>query len=154
MATMDKIGRALLHGAEHYQEQPDLASLARVAGLSSTHFQREFQRLVGISPKAFIQHLSARRAVASLRAGQGVLQSSLEAGLSGPGRLHDLTIKVEGLSPGEVAAEAAGRVLHYGLFPSPFGMLFAAVAPRVLTYAGFEGEAQGLAALRRRWPKA
>lgn len=152
----DRISRALLWGATHFQEQPSLEALAAQAGLSPAHFQRQFQRLVGVSPKAFIQHLSARQATASLRQGRSVLAASLDAGLSGPGRLHDLSIKVEGASPGEIASGGAGLTLRHATLATPFGRLFAALAPRGLCFAAFEGsDAVGpLAQLKLRWPKA
>lgn len=151
----DRISRALLWAAEHYQDQPSLEALAAQAGLSPGHFQRHFQRLVGISPKAFIQHLSARQAAGALRQGRSVLQASLDAGLSGPSRLHDLSIKVEGASPGEIASGGQGLTLRTASLPTPFGRLFAALAPRGLTFAAFEGtEEPASAQLKRRWPKA
>lgn len=154
--SYERISRALLWAAAHYQEQPSLEALAAQAAMSPTHFQRVFQRLVGVSPKAYIQHLSARQAAASLRHGRGVLQSSLDAGLSGPGRLHDLIIKVEGVSPGELALGGHGLTLKTATLPTPFGRLFAALAPRGLVYAGFEGtdEVPNKIQLKQRWPKA
>ena len=154
--SYDRIAQALLWASSHYQEQPSLEALAAQAKLSPAHFQRTFQRLVGVSPKAFIQHLSARQAAASLRQGRSVLQSSLDSGLSGPGRLHDLMIKVEGVSPGELALGGQGLSLKVATVPTPFGRLFAALAPRGLVYAAFEGtdEAPDKVQLKRRWPKA
>ncbi len=153
---LERISRALLYAAAHYQDQPSLEALAAHAHLSPAHFQRAFQRHVGLSPKAFIQHLSARQAAASLRRGRGVLQSSLDAGLSGPGRLHDLTIKVEGVSPGELARGGQGLTLKLARIATPFGRLFAALAPRGLAYAAFEGtdELPERVQLKQRWPKA
>ncbi len=154
--SYDRISRALLYAAAHYQDQPSLEALAAQAALSPAHFQRLFQRLVGVSPKAFVQHLIARQAAASLRQGRSVLQSSLDAGLSGPGRLHDLTIKVEGVSPGELASGGQGLTLKTATLPTPFGRLFAALAPRGLVFAAFEGtdEVPAKAQLRQRWPQA
>ena len=154
--SLERISEALLYAAAHYQEQPSLETLAAKAGLSLSHFQREFQRLVGVSPKAFVQHLSARQAAASLRQGQSVLTSSLESGLSGPGRLHDLMIKVEGASPGELAQGGEGLTLRWARFSTPFGQLVAALAPRGMAFAAFETKAEpdALAALKRLWPRA
>jgi AraC family transcriptional regulator of adaptative response/methylated-DNA-[protein]-cysteine methyltransferase len=153
--SLERISRALLHAAAHYQEQPSLESLAAQAGLSPAHFQRQFQRLVGVSPKAFVQHLTARQAAVSLRLGKNVLDTSLEAGLSGPGRLHDLIIKVEGVSPGELAQGGQGLSLRWARCATPFGPLLAALAPRGIAYAAFETpDANGMEALRKRWPKA
>jgi AraC family transcriptional regulator of adaptative response/methylated-DNA-[protein]-cysteine methyltransferase len=156
--SYERISKALLYAAAHYQEQPSLELLAAQAGYSPTHFQRRFQALVGLSPKSFVQHLSARHAAAGLRAGQAVLDSALEAGLSGPGRLHDLMVQVEGATPGQVAGRGQGLVLQVATLPTPWGRLFAARAPRGLAFAAFADGADGLARarqeLRRLWPKA
>jgi len=152
----ERISRTVLYAAAHYRDQPSLDRLAAVAGMSPAHFQRSFQRLVGVSPKSFVQHLTERAAAADLRAGKSVLGSALDAGLSGPGRLHDLIVQVEGATPGMVAAQGAGLVLVTGLLPTAFGPLFAAVAPRGLAYAAFapQGVTRAAADLRRLWPHA
>ncbi|HXC62828.1 MAG TPA: methylated-DNA--[protein]-cysteine S-methyltransferase, partial [bacterium] len=133
-------------------------ALAARAGYSPAHFQRRFQALVGLSPKSFVQHLSARRAAAELRSGKPVLDSALDAGLSGPGRLHDLMVQVEGATPGQVAGRGQGLVLKVAALPTPWGRLFAAQAPRGLAFAAFADGAAGLAKARRElrelWPKA
>ena len=155
--SFDRISKALLYAAAHYQEQPSLEDLASQAGLSPAHFQRSFQRLVGLSPKSFVQHLTAKQAAASLRSGSSVLAASLDSGLSGPGRLHDLIVQVEGASPGEVASGGKGLLLQSGLVPTPWGSLFAAKAPRGLAFAAFienPSAARAKAELRRLWPKA
>jgi AraC family transcriptional regulator of adaptative response/methylated-DNA-[protein]-cysteine methyltransferase len=156
--TYERISRALLYAAAHYRDQPTLADLAAQAGYSPAHFQRRFQALVGLSPKSFVQHLSARRAAADLRSGRPVLDSALDAGLSGPGRLHDLMVQVEGATPGQVAGRGQGLVLKVAALPTPWGRLFAAQAPRGLAFAAFADGAGGLAQARRElrglWPKA
>ncbi|HXB97329.1 MAG TPA: methylated-DNA--[protein]-cysteine S-methyltransferase [bacterium] len=156
--SYERISQALLHAAAHYREQPSLEALAARAGYSPAHFQRRFQALVGLSPKSFVQHLSARRAAADLRSGKAVLDSALDAGLSGPGRLHDLMVQVEGATPGQVAGRGQGLVLRVAALPTPWGRLFAAQAPRGLAFAAFADGAGGLARarreLRRLWPKA
>jgi AraC family transcriptional regulator of adaptative response/methylated-DNA-[protein]-cysteine methyltransferase len=152
--SMQRISRALLYAAAHYEEQPSLERLAAEAGLSPAHFQRRFQALAGISPKAFVQHLSAQAAGAALRRGRSVLQASLEAGLSGPGRLHDLTVKVEGVTPGQLAQRGEGLTLGVGRVDTPWGRLFAALAPRGIAYAAFSPGPGVPAGLRRLWPQA
>lgn len=152
----DRIARSVMHAAVHYQDQPSLDRLATVAGMSPAHFQRTFQKLVGVSPKSFIQHLTERAAAARLRSGVSVLGSALDAGLSGPGRLHDLVVQVEGATPGMIAGGGAGLELTVGLLPTAFGPLFAALAPRGLAFAAFalRGVSQATAELRRLWPHA
>jgi AraC family transcriptional regulator of adaptative response/methylated-DNA-[protein]-cysteine methyltransferase len=152
------ISRALLHAAEHYQEQPSLEALARVAGLSPAHFQRRFQAAVGISPKRFVAQLSARQAAGALRGGRSVLDAALDAGLSGPGRLHDLMLSVEGATPGEVASGGEGLVLKTGVVATPCGLVYGAVATRGLCWAAFADGAASLreaeTGLKQLWPKA
>src|SRR5665213_3117066 len=109
--SMERISRALLYVAAHYEEQPSLERMASEAELSPAHFQRRFQSLVGISPKAFVQHLTALDAAEALRRGSSVLDAALAVGLSGPGRLHDLTVKVDGVTPGDMARGGLGLTL-------------------------------------------
>ncbi|MEK9662864.1 MAG: AraC family transcriptional regulator, partial [Alphaproteobacteria bacterium] len=86
---------------EHWHEQPSLETVARVAGLGPHHFQRVFTRQVGVSPKKYVQYLTLDHAKASLDASASVLDAAFDAGMSGPGRLHDLFVTHEGLTPGE-----------------------------------------------------
>jgi AraC family transcriptional regulator of adaptative response/methylated-DNA-[protein]-cysteine methyltransferase len=155
---LKRLSRAVLYAAEHYQDQPGLDTLAAQAGLSPGRFQRAFQAAVGLSPKNFVAHLTARQASGALRRGHGVLQAALDAGLSGPGRLHDLMVKVEGATPGQVATRGRGLLLHTALVPTACGALFAAAAPRGLAYAAFvDGPVSMLearAGLQRLWPWA
>jgi AraC family transcriptional regulator of adaptative response/methylated-DNA-[protein]-cysteine methyltransferase len=155
---LQRLSQAVLYAAGHYQEQPTLKSMAQVAGLSPAHFQRSFQRSVGISPKSFVQHLTAESASASLRKGRSVLDSALDSGLSGPGRLHDLIIQVEGATPGEVASQGEGMELQTAILPTACGSLFAAKATRGLAFAAFTDSPSTLrrakAELSRLWPKA
>src|SRR6185503_13276169 len=95
-----RIGRAIHFLTARYTEQPRLEDAADAVGLSPYHFQRLFTRYVGVSPKAFVGHLTLDRAKAELADGASVLDASLEAGLSGPSRLHDLCLKIEAMTPG------------------------------------------------------
>jgi AraC family transcriptional regulator, regulatory protein of adaptative response / methylated-DNA-[protein]-cysteine methyltransferase len=151
------MGRAIRYLAEHYAEQPTLEDAAATAGLSPFHFQRLFTRYVGVSPKAFVGHLTLDRAKAELAAGSSVLDAALEAGLSGPSRLHDLCIKIEAMTPGEYAGGGAGLAIDYGFHDCPFGtVLIMATDKGVCGLAfGDEGEnAAMFADMRARWPKA
>jgi AraC family transcriptional regulator of adaptative response/methylated-DNA-[protein]-cysteine methyltransferase len=117
----ERISRALLFLAANFRRQPTLEQGAEIAGLSLWHFQREFTRLAGVSPKAFIAHLTLERAKHALAQGYPVLDASLEVGLSGPSRLHDLTLKIEAMTPGAYAKRGAGLTIAYGWHGSLFG---------------------------------
>jgi AraC family transcriptional regulator of adaptative response/methylated-DNA-[protein]-cysteine methyltransferase len=152
-----QMGRAIHFLSEHYLEQPTLDDAASVAGLSPFHFQRLFTRYVGISPKSFVGHLTLAHAKAELATGASVLDAALEAGLSGPSRLHDLSLKIEAMTPGEYARGGAGLTIDYGFHPCPFGMALFMASPSGLCGLAFSGEddqAVALADMKARWPKA
>lgn len=119
--TMVRMERVLRWLAEHYTEQPSLEEIAAVIGLGPHHFQRVFTRYVGVSPKKYVQYLTLEHAKRSLAASASVLDAAFDAGLSGPGRLHDLFVTHEALSPGEWKRQAEGLDLRYGWHDSPFG---------------------------------
>ncbi|HRJ00522.1 MAG TPA: AraC family transcriptional regulator, partial [Hyphomonas sp.] len=102
----ERIGTALNWLGDTWQDWPDLEAAARAAGISPHHFQREFTRWAGISPKQFQGAIAHGTAGDLLRQGASVLEASLETGLSGPARLHDLFIAHEGLTPGEAIRRA------------------------------------------------
>lgn len=152
-----RIGRALRYLAENYQSQPDLEEAASTTGLSPFHFQRLFSRYVGVSPKNFIQHLTLEHAKAGLDAGASVLDAALDAGLSGPSRLHDLALKIEAMTPGDYASGAAGLTIEYGFHPCPFGIAIIMATSRGICGLGFgeEGEEPAMFAdLAGRWRNA
>ena len=152
-ATVAAVIRYLLR---HAGEQPDLAALARHAGLSEFHLQRTFGDWAGISPKRFLQFLTKEHAKAALRASADVLDASLAAGLSGPGRLHDLLVACEAVTPGEVRALGARLVIHHGLAGTPFGRALVAWTSRGVCHLRFAdaGEPAALEDLAREWPRA
>lgn len=115
-----RMERALDWLAANFQRQPALAETAAVAGLSEYHFQRSFSCWVGLSPKKFVQVLTLERAKAALREAS-VLEAAYAAGLSGPGRLHDLFVQLEAVTPGEYRGRGRGLVIAHGWYPSPFG---------------------------------
>ncbi|MBL4720657.1 MAG: methylated-DNA--[protein]-cysteine S-methyltransferase [Alphaproteobacteria bacterium] len=117
----DRISVALAYLDDHYQDQPGLDQIADSAGLSAFHFQRLFSDWVGISPKKFLQSLSLEHAKQSLAQYASVLDAAYDAGLSGPGRLHDLFVTSEAVTPGEYKSKGAGVTIRYGYHPSPFG---------------------------------
>ncbi len=152
-----RIARAIAYLDTHGEEQPSLEALAEEVGLSPFHLQRLFRRWAGVSPKRFLQALTAEKAKAGLLAGASVLDAALDSGLSGPGRLHDLLINLEAMTPGEVKRLGAGLTIRYGFHPSPFGDALLAATERgvcgLLFVRGGDREA-ALEDLGQRWPGA
>ncbi len=156
MSPLDyaRIEKAILFLEENFRRQPSLGELAAHVGLSEYHFQRLFRRWAGISPKRFLQYLTAEYARELLREPRSTLEVAYEAGLSGPGRLHDLLVSVEAMTPGEVKRSGAGLTIRYGIHPSPFGECLLALTGRGICTLAFlppEGRDQGIAELRSRW---
>ena len=152
-----RIARAIRFLTERYLDQPRLEDAAQVVGLSPYHFQRIFTRYVGVSPKAFVGHLTLAHAKAELAKGASVLGAALDSGLSGPSRLHDLCLKIEAMTPGEYAKAGAGVAIDYGFAPCPFGIAIVLASEKGICGLGFgdEGEEDAmLADMRERWPKA
>jgi AraC family transcriptional regulator, regulatory protein of adaptative response / methylated-DNA-[protein]-cysteine methyltransferase len=152
-----RMARAIAYLAERYRDQPSLEEAAAAVGLSPFHFQRQFSRFVGVSPKAFIGHLSLNHAKRELAQGASVLAAALEAGLSGPSRLHDLCLKIEAMTPGDYAKAGQGVVIEHGFGICPFGLALVLATEKGVCGLGFgnEGEEETmLADLKGRWPKA
>ena len=135
-----RMADALEHLGDTWRGWPDLASVAGAMGLSPHHFQREFTRWAGLSPKQFQAALAHGTAGDLLRQGASVLDATYEAGLSGPGRLHDLFISHEGLTPGEAKSGGRGTHLTLGRAPTPFGLGAWLIGPRGLIALGFIDE--------------
>lgn len=144
------VGRLLAWLAEHYREQPGLEAIAREAGMSPYHVQRLFTRYVGVSPKKYVQYLTLDHAKRALDQSRSVLDVAFDTGLSGPGRLHDLFVSHEALTPGEWKRHGEGLEVRYGWHDSPFGeCLIAATARGVcgLAFNGMDDRAASLAEL-------
>jgi AraC family transcriptional regulator of adaptative response/methylated-DNA-[protein]-cysteine methyltransferase len=138
-------------------EQPSLQDAARAVGLSEFHLQRLFRRWAGVSPKRFLQYLTVQHAKHALRDGLSVLAAAYEAGLSGPGRLHDLFIAVDAVTPGEYKAMGGGLEVRYGPATSPFGECLVAVTARGvcgLEFVADSGREAAVERLHRSWPGA
>lgn len=151
------IGRVLAWLGENWQGQPDLDAIAAAAGLSPFHLQRLFTRYVGVSPKKYVQYLTLAHAKRCLDDSRSVLDAAFEAGLSGPGRLHDLFVTHEALTPGEWKRRGEGVALRYGWHDSPFGDCLVVASGRGvcgLAFAGADGHAAALADLRRNFADA
>lgn len=145
---------------ERWLEQPSLQALADHLGLSPSHCQRLFTRWCGLSPKEFVQAVTHDHARALLDGSASVLEAAHEVGLSGPGRLHDLFITHEAMTPGEYKRRGEGLEIAYGFHESPFGLALVMATERGITGLAFaEGadepaRAASLADMTRRWPAA
>jgi len=152
-----RVERAIRYLETHFREQPGLEDVARATGLSAFHFQRLFSRWAGISPKRFLQILTAEYARGLLRESPSVLDAAYEAGLSGPGRLHDLIVTVHAATPGEMKAQGAGLTIRYGMHPSPFGDCFIAITGKgicALSFLAGRGIGEAIGQLRNEWQEA
>jgi len=151
----ERVARAIDYLRRNSANQPDLAAVARHLHLSEHHFQRLFTRWAGVSPKLFVQFLTLEHAKTRLATTRGVLDAAGAIGLSGPGRLHDLFVTLEAVSPGEYNASGAGLVIRYGVHPSPFGAALVAITARGVCGLHFAGDAAaGAGRLQRDWPGA
>ncbi|MCH9025943.1 MAG: methylated-DNA--[protein]-cysteine S-methyltransferase [Proteobacteria bacterium] len=152
----ERIAAAIGFILDHYQDQPRLEDIAKHVGLSSWHFNRLFRSWSGVTPKQLVQFLSLRAAKESLDRQASILSASLNAGLSGPGRLHDLFVTIEAMTPGEYKNGGAGLVLDYGFSASPFGDVLLAGTRRGLSHLSFVDQGADGAAdeLGKAWPNA
>jgi AraC family transcriptional regulator of adaptative response/methylated-DNA-[protein]-cysteine methyltransferase len=139
-AAYARMARALSLVGDTWRDRPDLSQCAEFMGLSQAHFQREFTRWAGLSPKAFQSALAHGHAGAALREGASVLDAALESGLSGPSRLHDLFIAHEALTPGEAGSGGKGCILTLGVAGTPFGTGVFLASERGLCGLGFADE--------------
>jgi len=153
----DSVRRAIAFISEHWRAQPTIESMADAAGVTPDELHHLFRRWAGLTPKAFMQALTLDHAKGLLRDSASVLDAALDSGLSGPGRLHDLFVTHEAMSPGEWKTGGAGMTLRFGFHPSPFGTAIVIASGRGLAGLAFAdpGEEQAsLADMQRRWPRA
>ncbi len=156
-ADYDIVRRAIAHIRGNWRAQPEVETVAEAAGVTPTELHHLFRRWCGLSPKAFLQALTLNHARELLRDSASVLETSYEVGLSGPGRLHDLFVTHEAMSPGEWKAGGEGLTLPYGFHPCPFGTALGMTTPRGLAglaLADAGKEKSALRDMRSRWPKA
>src|SRR3954453_18382154 len=133
----DAVRRAIAFISEHWRAQPTVESMADAAGLTSDELHHLFRRWAGLTPKAFMQALTLDHAKGLLRDSASVLDAALDSGLSGPGRLHDLFVTHEAMSPGEWKTGAEGVTISYGFHPSPFGSALVMATERGLCGLAF-----------------
>jgi len=140
------VAEAIRFIESHQRSQPTLADVAASVNLSEYHFQRLFTRWVGISPKRFLQFLTKENAK-RLLAESSLLDAAYQSGLSSAGRLHDLFVQTEALTPGEIKAKGAGLKIRYGSHPTPFGQALIATTERGICRLAFDTE-KALATLK------
>ena len=138
----DSVRRAIAFISEHWRAQPTIESMADAAGVTPDELHHLFRRWAGLTPKAFMQALTLDHAKGLLRDSASVLDAALDSGLSGPGRLHDLFVTHEAMSPGEWKNGGAGMTLRFGFHPSPFGTAIVIASGRGLAGLAFADPAK------------
>jgi len=152
-----KVEKAIYYIEEHAERQPGLEEISAHVGFSPYHFQRVFKKWTGVSPKRFLQFLTIENAKQLLDQSASVLETSYDVGLSGPGRLHDLFVSVEAVTPGQFKSGGSGVIFEYGFHPTPFGRAMIVMAQGGLTDLTFvdeEGESKAVHELEKKWPAA
>jgi AraC family transcriptional regulator, regulatory protein of adaptative response / methylated-DNA-[protein]-cysteine methyltransferase len=153
----DSVRRAIAFISEHWRQQPTIEAVADAASCTPDELHHLFRRWAGLTPKGFMQALTLDHAKGLLRGAASVLDAALDSGLSGPGRLHDLFVTHEAMSPGEWKGGGAGMTMRYGFHPCPFGTALVIATNRGLAGLAFADpgdEAAALADMRSRWPNA
>jgi AraC family transcriptional regulator of adaptative response/methylated-DNA-[protein]-cysteine methyltransferase len=153
----NRIAEAIRFFKENFKAQPTLDEVAGHVHLSSFHFQRMFRQWAGVTPKQFLQYLSAEYAKGMLKTtGASLFDTAFETGLSGTGRLHDLFIKVEGMTPGEYKKGGAALEINYSFADTPFGKMIVASTAKGICYMAFadNGEQAALGELTALFPNA
>ncbi len=170
-ADYEIVRKLLQHITEGWRDQPSVETLADHVGLTTDETHLVFRRWCGLTPKAFLQAVTLDQAKRILRQDANLLDAALDLGLSGPGRLHDLFVTHEAMSPGEWKAGGKGLTMRYGFHPSPFGEALIVATDRGLAGLGWVdekaaagrasdtgkpmgGQAGALADMQRRWPHA
>ncbi|MGD9738069.1 MAG: methylated-DNA--[protein]-cysteine S-methyltransferase [Bauldia sp.] len=150
----DTVRSAIEYISLNWEEQPSLDRIAAAAGMDPLAFHRLFQRWAGLTPKTFLQAVTLDRARRLVAESPSILDASLALGLSGPGRLHDLFVTHEAMTPGEFRKGGAGLTLRWGVHPSPFGMALVVLNDGKLAGLGFVEGNEGPEDFERRWPNA
>jgi AraC family transcriptional regulator of adaptative response/methylated-DNA-[protein]-cysteine methyltransferase len=138
-----RIEQAILYLENHYKDQPGLEEVAAKIGLSEYHFQRVFTRWAGVSPKRFLQFLTKEGAKDLLDRSENLLETTHQVGLSSLGRLHDLFVTAEAVTPGEYKSRGASVTIRYGIHPTPFGKCLIAATERGICHLSFVQTTEG-----------
>ena len=157
LSDYEIVKRAIAYTTENYRAQPQVEAIAHAAGTDPRHLNELFRRWCGLSPNVFLQSVTLDHARKILRESSNILDASYELGLSGPGRLHDLFVTHEAMSPGEWKTGGEGLEIHYGFHPSPFGSALILATARGLcglAFADIGGERAALDDMKSRWPNA
>ena len=151
----ERIERAIHFINAHFKDQPSLEDIADAVHVSPFHFQRMFSEWAGVSPKKFMQYISLGYAKNLFKKRHTLMDTAYETGLSGPGRLHDLFVTIEGMTPGEFKNGGTNLVINYCFAESPFGKIMVASTPKGICHIHFEeDETEALENLRKRFPNA
>jgi AraC family transcriptional regulator of adaptative response/methylated-DNA-[protein]-cysteine methyltransferase len=154
--NFNRIAEAIEYLSKNFRQQPSLDDVAQSLHISPFHFQRMFSEWAGVSPKKFLQYLTVDFAKSLLKEKSVTLSdAAFETGLSGTGRLHDLFINIEGMTPGEYKNGGAALSINYSFAESPFGNILVASTQKGICYMAFaDDEQEALQALRRQFPNA
>src|ERR1700755_321424 len=152
----DRIANAIEYYKTNFKDQPSLEQVAEHVHLSPFHFQRMFKEWAGVTPKQFLQYLTLEHAKQVLGSGATLSDAAFEAGVSRTGRLHDLFIKIEGMTPGEYKNGGEELPINYRFTESPFGSLLIASTHKGICYLAFAdtGKETALALLKEEFPNA
>ena len=155
-ADYARVEQAIRYIETNAHRQPDLNELSAHVGLSEYHFQRLLTRWAGISPKRFLQFITREHAKEILGSSANLLEATYGSGLSGPGRLHDLFVQTEAVTPGEYKSKGVGLEIAYGFHPSPFGECLLALTSRGICFLAFVDDTHSTALkdLAQAWPNA
>src|SRR5262245_22068761 len=151
------VRRAIGYISEHWRAQPEIEAIAHASSVTPDELHHLFRRWCGLTPKAFLQAITLDNARRLLRDSASVLDASYEVGLSGPGRLHDLFVTHEAMSPGEWKTGGEGMTMYYGFHPSPFGLALVMATERGLAglaFADVGDEKAALEDMQSRWRRA
>ena len=149
MTDYERITKAISYINRHFREQPDLDKVASEVHLSKYHFQRLFKKWAGVSPKKFLEYISVEHAKSLLKQRASLAETSFQLGLSGTGRLHDLFVNIERMTPGEFKNKGENLRIDYEFYETPFGNIIAASTPKGICHIGFANNEHGSVRLLR-----